>query len=188
MRLQQLHGGIPVTAGEMIVHLKGDRVIAANAHTLDDLPALTAPGLLPAAAIDEARALLEKHRPALAAAARYSQPRLEVFNRGMLDEGAFPTRLAWFVEATGEGLREFIWVDAATGGALLNFSQLAEAKNRHGLRRRNGHHRCPARWSAREGGPASAIADVNQAYDYAGVTYDYFFTQHGRDSFDGAAR
>ena len=35
VRLQQLHDGIPVTAGEMIVHLKGDRVVAVNAHTLE---------------------------------------------------------------------------------------------------------------------------------------------------------
>ena len=63
-------------------------------------------------------------------ARKYGEPRLEIFNRGMIDEGAYPTRLAWFVEATGEGLREFIWVDARTGGVLLNFSQLADAKNR----------------------------------------------------------
>jgi hypothetical protein len=180
-----MHDGIPVTAGEMIVHLKDDRVIGANAHTLGELPALTVPGILPAAVIDEARAVLEKHRPAVAAGARYSQPRLEVFNRGMLDEGTFPTRLAWFVEATGEGLREFIWVDAQTGGALLNFSQLQEAKNRTVYDVALGTT-LPGTLVRSEAGPASAVTDVNQAYDYAGVTYDYFFSQYGRDSFNGA--
>jgi bacillolysin len=185
VRLQQLHDGIPVTAGEMIVHLKGDRVVAVNAHTLGDLPAAIRPDLLQAAAIDEARAVVEKQRPEVAAGARYSQPRLEIFNRGMLDEGTFPTRLAWFVEATGEGLREFIWVDAATGGTLLNFSQLTEARNRTVYDVAMGTT-LPGTLVRSEGGPASAVADVNQAYNYAGVTYDYYFSQYGRDSFDGA--
>lgn len=173
VRLQQLHDGIPVTAGEMIVHLKGDRVIAANAHMLDSLPALATPDVSPAAAADKARAVVEKHRSALAAGARYSQPRLEVFNRGMLDDGTFPTRLAWFVEATGDGLREFIWIDAATGGILLNFSQLPEAKNRTVYDVALGTT-LPGTLVRSEGGAPSAVTDVDQAYDYAGVTYDYF--------------
>jgi Zn-dependent metalloprotease len=185
VRLQQLHEGIPVTAGEMIVHLTGDRVIAVNAHTLGNLPAPSAPSLLPAAAIDEARAVVEKQRPELAAGARFSQPRLEIFNRGMLDEGTFPTRLAWFVEATGDALREFIWIDAATGGTLLNFSQLTEARNRTVYDVALGTT-LPGTLVRAEGGAASPVADVNQAYDYAGVTYDYYFTRHGRDSYDGA--
>jgi bacillolysin len=185
VRLQQLHDGIPVTAGEMIVHLRGDRVIAVNAHTLANLPVLSAPTLLPATAIDEARAVVEKQRPELAAGARFSQPRLEIFNRGMLDEGAFPTRLAWFVEAHGDALREFIWIDAETGASLLNFSQLPEARNRTVYDVALGTM-LPGTLVRSEGGPASPVTDVNQAYDYAGVTYDYFFTQHGRDSFDGA--
>jgi Zn-dependent metalloprotease len=37
-----------------------------------------------------------------------------------------------------------------------------------------------------EGGPPTADLDVNTAYDFAGDTYNYYLTQHGRDSYDGA--
>jgi Zn-dependent metalloprotease len=37
-RLQQIHKGVPVTGGELMVHLKGARVMAANGRTLGDLP------------------------------------------------------------------------------------------------------------------------------------------------------
>ena len=37
-----------------------------------------------------------------------------------------------------------------------------------------------------EGQSATGDADADHAYDYAGLTYDYFFTNHGRDSYDDA--
>ena len=36
-----------------------------------------------------------------------------------------------------------------------------------------------------EGGPATGDADADNAYTYLGDTYDYFWTQHGRDSWNG---
>lgn len=185
VRLQQLHDGVPVTAGELIVHLAGDRVVAVNGHTLSDLPPLLAPSQTPVMAVEAAQALIVKHRAEQAPTAQYAEPRLEVFNRGMIDQGTWPTRLAWFVEATGEQLREFIWIDARSGAVLLNFSQLAEAKNRTVYDVAMGTS-LPGTLARSEGGPPSAVLDVNQAYDFAGQTYDYFFTNYGRDSFDNA--
>jgi Zn-dependent metalloprotease len=188
VRLQQLHDGVPVTAGQLIVHLQGDRVVAANAHTLADLPPLPGPTVAPAAAVDAARALVSKHRPEQAADARFGNPRLEVFNRGMIDEGTHPTRLAWFVEATGGYLREYIWIDAHTGAVLLNFSQLTDVKSRtvftmnHDLNVAN----LPGVLVRSEGQLPVTDADANQAYDFSGQTYDYFALNHGRDSYDGA--
>ncbi len=36
-----------------------------------------------------------------------------------------------------------------------------------------------------EGGAATGITDVDRAYEYAGITYDFFATKFGRDSLDG---
>ena len=187
-RLRQVHDGVPVTAGELIVHLRGDRVIAANGHALSVFPPSVTPAVAAGTAQDAAATMLQKHQPELAGGAQYSQPRLEVFNRGMIDEGVYPSRLAWFVEASGESLREYIWVDAQTGGILLNFSQLAEAKNRAVHNMNHGTPPAtplPGAVARTEGQPASADVDVNQAYDYSGLTYDYYLANHGRDSFDG---
>jgi len=188
VRLQQVHGGVPVTAGELVVHMQGDRVMAANGHTLSDLPALSAPSLTADEALEEARALIAKHEADQAAGARYGVPRLEVFNRGMIDQGTWPTRLAWFVEVTGAALREFVWVDASSGAILLNFSQLAEAKNRavFTMNHDQVEANLPGTLVRSEGQGPVADADVNQAYDFSGQTYDYYFANHGRDSYDAA--
>ena len=36
-----------------------------------------------------------------------------------------------------------------------------------------------------EGDPASGDSDGDLAYDYSGDTYNYYLSEHGRDSFDG---
>ena len=185
VRLQQMRDGVPVTAGELIVHLRGNRVVAANGRTLKDVAVLLTPSIAPAGALEQAQALLAKYRGDQAGDARFSSPRLEVFNRGMIDEGTFPTRLAWFIEASGEALRQYIWVDAHTGGVLLTFSQLAEAKNRAVYDSALGST-LPGTLVRSEGSAPIGITDANQAYDFAGQTYDYFFINHNRDSFDNA--
>lgn len=185
-RLRQMHLGVPVTAGEIVVHLRGDRVLAANGHTLADLPATVTPTLAAGTAREEAEALVRKTAPELADGVRYSTPQLQVFNLGLLEEGnTYPTRLAWFVEARAEALREFIWIDAESGAVLKNFSQLTDVKNRsvHNL---NHGTTLPGPVARTEGQAANADAEVNTAYDLSGITYDYYVGNHGRDSYDGA--
>ncbi len=186
VRLQQVHKGVPVRAGEFVVHLKGSRAMAANGHITNDLPDNVVPGIPANAALTEARQLIEKRRPEAAPGAQYSDPRLEIFNRSLLsDPVSYGSRLAWFVEATGETLREYIWVDAQSGVLLLNFSQLADAKLRTVYTA--GHtNTLPGTLVRIEGGAATGDADQDNAYDYAGVTYDYYLANHGRDSFDNA--
>lgn len=184
VRMQQFHNGIPVTAGDFVVHLKGARVIAANGHVIGDFPDSTVPAFAPETAQEHARQLIAKHKADHAADAQYSEPRLEIFNRGLFSDGFNDrSRLAWFVEVTGFALREFIWIDAQTGAILLNFSQLAEAKNRLIY---NGNHTSslPGTLMRSEGGAATGDADADNAYTYAGITYDYFLNNHGRDSFN----
>jgi len=106
--------------------LRDSAVVAVNARTLP-LPSGfdTAPVLGAAAAQQAARALLTKHTGAVAPL--LSKPRLEIFNRGMLDGRKRPTRLAWVIEAAAPGRRELIWIDARNGGVLLHFNQQPEA-------------------------------------------------------------
>ena len=47
VRLQQVRDGVPVTAGELIVHLRGNRVVAANGRTLKDVAVLLTPSIAP---------------------------------------------------------------------------------------------------------------------------------------------
>jgi bacillolysin len=186
VRLQQFYQGVPIRGAEFWVHLDGSRVMAANGHTIDDFPESVIPGLATTEAQAAARQLIEKHRADRAAGAHYSEPALEIFNRGLLSDGPrYRSRLAWFVEATGTLLREYVWVDAQTGAILLNFSQLTDARSR---KIHNGAHvfTLPGTLVRSEGGPATGDVDQDNAYTFAGITYDYYLNNHSRDSYDNA--
>lgn len=186
VRLQQAHRGVPIRGAEFLVHLKGSRVLAANGHTLTDLPSDVNPTLPASVAQQIASQVIAKYRGGVAGSASYLA-RLEILNRSLLSgEGTDRSRLAWFVEARGPMLRQYIWIDAHTGAVLLNFSQLTDAKNRE-VYTANHTATLPGTLLRSEGGAAVAgDVDTNSAYDLAGVTYDYFLMNHGRDSFDGA--
>lgn len=182
VRLQQLHKGVPVTAGEMTLHLKGDSVVSVLAKTL---PGLESQNVTPKITADEAAQTV---RNVLAKSGiddvTLSDPRLEIFNKGLLQDNTQPTRLAWFIEARKIDVRRFIWIDAETGAVLLNFSQLAHARNRK-IYDANNSSTLPGTLVRSEGQPATGDNDVDKAYDFSGDTYDYFKKQHNRDSYDG---
>jgi Zn-dependent metalloprotease len=187
VRFQQVHQGIPVRAGEFLVHLRGSRAIAANGHLTTRFPADVTPALAAPAAQAAARELIEKHlRTRATLGAVYSEPRLEILDRQLLsqviDGGS---RLAWFVQASAPALNEYIWVDAESGVILLNFSQLAYARTRR-VYTANHTSALPGTLVRSEGDPPTGDADSDNAYDYAGITYDYFLNRHGRDSYDDA--
>ena len=186
VRLRQVRAGIPVTGGELIVHLRGNQVLAANGKTLDAFEGVSLdPTVTSLDALGAARQFVT--RAFNAPLARLSEPRLEIFNQGILTGRAFPTRLAWFVEARGEALRQFIWIDARNRMVLMNFSQLTDAKNRTIYDGTNTRAALPGTLIRTEGqapsGPSNTTDALN-AYNFVGHAYDYFFTQHGRDSFD----
>lgn len=185
VRFQQVHQGVPIRGGEFLVHLKGARAIAANGHMIGDLPANVIPRLAAEQARSTARQVIEKYRRNDASGASYSEPRLEILNRSLLSgQGNDRSRLAWFIEATGPALRQYIWIDAQSGVLLLQFSQLTDAKNRTIYTSANTST-LPGTLLRSEGGLVTGDADADNAYLYAGITYDYYLTNHGRDSFDG---
>src|SRR5262249_33730160 len=175
---------IPVTGGELTVHLRGAAVVAVNSKTLDVEPNVpVTPAITADEALATAEALIAKHFAVTDAV--YSTPRLEVFNRGLLTRNRAATQLAWFSEAARIDLRQFIGVDATTGARLLDFSQLTDALNRS-VYTAGGGSTLPGTLVRSEGGAPTGDADADAAYRFAGDTYNYYLTQHGRDSYDGA--
>ncbi len=187
VRLRQVRSGIPVTGGELIVHMRGNQVLAANGKTLDAFEGVSLdPTVTSLDAIGVARQFVT--RAFNAPLVELSAPRLEIFNQGVLNGRTFPTRLAWFVEARGPALRQFIWIDARNRMVLLNFSQLTDAKNRTIYDGANTRAALPGTLIRTEGqtpSGASNTTDALNAYNFAGYAYDYFLAQHARDSFDG---
>jgi Zn-dependent metalloprotease len=189
VRLRQHEDGVPVTGGEIVVHLRGEEVVAVNGKTLPRLERLdTTPALSPAEAVRSARSHLGERSSGRAL--EFGTPRLEIFNRGLLEGSPYPTRLAWFVEVTGHSYRRFVWIDARSGRALLDFSQLTHSLTRQ-VYNANNSSTLPGTLVRSDtnnppgSGPTGNV-DVDKAYQYAGDTYSYFFTEHGRDSYDNA--
>jgi bacillolysin len=184
VRLQQVVNGVPVTGTSVTVHMRDDKVVRVFSKTAPDADLVdTHSELAPSSAIRSATALLAKSYGSTEGVT-FSEPRLEILHKNILDarDGHAP-RLAWFIEARHEGVREFIWIDARRGATLLHFNQIAHARNRSIYDAQ--HLNTNGALIRTEGGPATGDADVDNAYTFSGNTYDYFFTEHGRDSYNG---
>ncbi len=194
VRFQQVHQGVPVTGGEFLVHLRGARVLAANGHLVSNLPGSVAASVPEAEAAATARAFVARMQrgsrarngSAPSAEIALSTPRLEIYDKAIWESTPAPPRVAWFVEATGAQLREFLWIDANAGYVLDHFSQLAEAKVRSVWTAGNSSSEAGVSEVRANNAPATGDADTDNAYDLSGLTYDYYNAQHGRDSFDNS--
>jgi Zn-dependent metalloprotease len=184
VRFQQVEQGVPVTGAELVVHLKGSRVVAMNGKALR-LPVVF--DVVPTFGADRARATAASYmdKRLKVSDAALSEPRLEVFDLGLIGGAPRPTRLAWFVEASRIDARRFFWIDAHNGAILKHFSQLTHALNRKVYNANHGSA-LPGTLVRSEGQGAAGDVDVNRAYDYSGDTYNYYKNKHNRDSFDGA--
>ena len=189
VRFRQTYQGVPVTGGELTVHLRGAAVVAVNAKTVAGLETVNTVPVVSAAeaTVLAASALVDGLG---ITDAQLSAPRLELLNKGHLGGRGFATALVWFIEARKTDLREYLWIDAVGGKLVLQFSQLADALDREvhdADDPGDGVFNSLALNLVRgEGAPATLDTDVDTAYDYSGDTYNYFFGEHGRDSYDAA--
>ncbi len=182
VRLQQTLNGLRIRGAEAFVHMNDAGVVVATSTLLPTLQSIpTAPTLASADAVAIAREIVFKKYAAKGGF--YSDPVLEVFDAGLLNDEPNHPRLAWFVKVNDWRLNEYIWVDATTGELLASINQVAEALNRQILDGRNTTASAPVLARA-EGGAASNVVDVNSVYDFLGAYYNYYLGSFGRDSFD----
>jgi len=181
VRLQQIHGGVPVTGGELIVHLKGNAVLAANggllpfASTMNVVPTIDAH-----VAEAEARRIATEELGAPDAAV--STPRLEIFDPGFTGGAPSGAYLSWYVDVSSLLVREAIWIDAHRGDVVMRVNRMADAQFRF-IFDAGGTNTFGSLVRV-EGDAPTGDADADAAYNHAGDTYSYFLTQHGRVSYD----
>jgi len=97
------------------------------------------------------------------------------------------TSLVWRMEVESTDLlpvRELVLVDAQRGYITLHFNQVEVAKYRE-VYDTACTNSLPGTLVRSEGGGATGDADQDNAYDFAGDTYDFYWNEHGRDSIDG---
>ncbi|MDA8241329.1 MAG: M4 family metallopeptidase [Nitrospiraceae bacterium] len=188
-RFQQKIDDIPVFGGELIVQIDpSGGVVSVSGKTSPHVVVDTTPSIDSSVAAEKALQLAGKSYRLDRAALTATTPELWIYNPSLLGSGPNVNKLVWRLEVKAVELRpidELVLVDAHSGGVALHFSQTGLAKNRiiydnldsssYGL---------PGNGPVRiEGQAATGIADADNAYKYAGWTYD-FYSSLGRDSID----
>ncbi len=170
---------MPVIAGELVVNVDArEDVLSASGEVapidrLDVTPKVSA-AAAEATAVDVAA---KAHRDVPRASLHASAARLSIHDSRVLGgSGSDQPTLVWRVEVTargGEPVRELVLVSAERGNSVLHFNQIAHAKNRQVCDAANTSAQYPCTTPVRtEGGSAHSLADVNNAFDFAGDTYD----------------
>lgn len=170
VRFQQSVDSAPVIGGQVVVSLRGDRDLGSMLSTL------SATRRLPAATVTNASALATAQRAAEQASGATG---LEVRAQGraVWDPAVFgessvgSAQGVWrFEAADGAAVRRLVLVDDTSGRVLVNLDEIEHIDrvvcDRANLR--GNATPCTSGFARTETGPASAVSEVNAAFDNAG--------------------
>ena len=135
MRFQQVEGGVPVIAGELVANLDAQRnLLSVSGETLPDAKVDTSPRLSSSAARDTATAAIAKAEGVSGARLDAGIPELAIYDARLLGgPGPNEPTLVWQVEVKGSGglmVNQLVFVDAQTGSVALHINQVENIKNR----------------------------------------------------------
>lgn len=107
---------------------------------------------------------------------------LVIFNPGIYRDSLMSNYLAYHVVLK----TRIFFIDAQTGEILYTYSNIQDAKNRETYNS-NDCSNLPGDLKMNESGPVSGVTpdtETLNAHNFAGLTYDYYWNVHGRDSYD----
>jgi len=188
VKLQQTFADVRVFASNVIVQLGVDRGVECLITDIDRGPE----GLR--AAVDELGDVRPAREfvPAVIASLEsptpleVSAPSLQLFSPEVLGLDGEPV-LVWVFETGGAGprtMRRFL-VDAVRGEVVQDHALAHSAIDRQIYDANNVPDTFGILARAEGQGP-SGVTDVDLAYDFLGDCYDFYWTHHGRDSYDDA--
>jgi Zn-dependent metalloprotease len=190
VRFEQRFAGLPVFGAAAVVQVEADGGVAfALADIARDDAEMHAAGFATIASVAPGSAASTALGAAPAAArggVDADDPVLMVYEPAVIGS-AGPSRLVFHVRvrsADGD-VNQVVLVDAVSGDVAFTYSDVKHAKNRQ-IYDANNVSGSLGTLVRSEGGPATGITDVDQAYAYFGDTYDFYFTRYGRDSYDAA--
>jgi len=190
VRFRQLRQGVPVIGGELIINLDTNHSLLSMNGEISSTD--REPSLHPTIRKKDSRAT------ALAAVAKWyrvdvdeleaTDPELSIYDPRLIGPGLAPKSLVWRLQVKTKLLkpiRELVLIDAHSGAVVLHFNQVADAKNRITSTSNNsstlpGTLVCDE--SSGDACSSGANLDADFAHLYAGQTYDFYATNHNRDS------
>ena len=189
----------PFSGGELIVQAdSSNNIISANGRILPNIGIDTSPTIDAEKAARTALGVVLKYYQSEyeldMSSLEVSKPELWIYNPILLGVSQDRTRLVWRMEVVSRELlpiKELVLVDAHLGNVALHFNQIDTALNRLIYDQNNvlPPHPLPGNpgdLKRIEGGGLSGIPDVDNAYVYAGDVYNFYLSNFGRDSLDGA--
>jgi Zn-dependent metalloprotease len=194
IRLTQTYAGIPIFGGEIVVQVNdggGIEYISGNferdTREFDEQRVLIRPKLTAAEAQNAARANYEPQ--AKGQDMTTTRPELTLFVPALLKlQGA--KRLTWKMEvrsADGETVAKQVFIDAHSGALVQEISLIHEALDRK-IYDANFSPVATGSLVRTEGEGPVGIADADDAYDFLGDVYDFYYSNFQRDGIfnDGA--
>lgn len=187
---QQMAGEFPVFTGEVGVHFDAaGRVTAVHGRYLPTTTAVNPlPTLTPDQALSALQNELELHTQTPWPELRYDTAQLVVYNPALVGNGRSRNHLAYHLTVSDKATPH-LWtalIEAQTGQVLLYYDNLETVLNRS-IHELGGSTTLPGTPCYSESGPiGSPSTDCTNAFNYSEQTYDYFFAEHGRDSYDNS--
>ena len=190
VRFQQMHQGIPVIGGELIVQVDDNlKVISASGELLPDLVVGVSPAIDADSAQDRAVAAVAKAYATEPGLLTATEPELWIYNPALLGgPGLRRDTLVWRMDVRLtqlEPINELVLVDAQLGAVALSFNQVADALTRKTYTANNGDT-LPGTLVCEDPDSTCAAGDAHAkaAHRYAGDSYSFYSQEHNRDSLD----
>lgn len=183
VRLSQVNRGIQVEGAELVVHFdRNGEATSVTGAVVPNLDIDTTAGISARQAGISALAAVADGSAAL----EIGDARMVVYNDGLASGTNGASSLAYKITVTGPGVREFVFVDATSGAILDRITGIYHNKDRSTYNMNHSVVYFNATLERVEGqGPVGDV-DVDNAHDFAGDTYDFYFNAYGRDSVDNA--
>jgi bacillolysin len=189
VRFSQIQDDLAVFGADLIVHLAKDGAVSSvNGYIVPDaISVSTKPALSDKQAAEIALKQLGVSDGFI------SQSSLVVFNAGLITEQSSNTVLTYRVRADSVSqphLAQWIFVDANTGEVRFAYAGVTDGRNRetYNLKHLTNYRKAILVRSETTPPVTTAtnctITDINNAHDYAGNTYDFYFNRFRRDSYD----
>ncbi len=201
VHLQQTYEGLPVFGSGVTVQVNSQKGIEyvlsdilRNAEALYSGQLSLIPGVSPQDAQTAGKSQLAAENPNLVFIA--TEPELVLFAPGVV--GAVGSvKLAWTLDVAsdysteGVPVAERMLIEAQSGGVVFRYPLIHDAKIRRIYDASNvpGDYTGILKRQENVLGPPNGptgIADVDNAFDFYGDTYDFYFNTNGRDSIDDA--
>jgi Zn-dependent metalloprotease len=188
IKLEQVQDGVRVYGAQLVVRMdEFGRILAINGEISPAPPVELTPTLSPQQAREAALTDASTKHEIARAAIEAEAPQLYVYNPALFGKGENRNFLAWGINlhSLDSGLfARFVLVDVHDGSTLLDLSRLSFAYSLYRKIYNNKGEPNPlpgVKLSRIEGQGPVAVQEVNDAYDFTGIVYDYFWNHYGRD-------